>query len=271
MMHQPPSFFIKKCQKQQGFSLIELAVIIVIIGLITGGIVTSQHLIRAAELRNITAKLDLYNRALTSFRSKYLALPGDMAKATNLWGAEPGANCPGNAGTPSTGLATCNGNDNGRITTNPGAGLGNEVFRAWQHLANADMVDGSFSGVAGALSANHAIGNENAPTTKIADAVLIFQYLGDSSADEFAGNYGNSLIVGIPNAVNGAVDMPFLRPEEALNIDEKQDDGFPGIGRIRSRNASKHPNCATSDDANSAVYDLSNNNIACQLVYVTGY
>jgi prepilin-type N-terminal cleavage/methylation domain-containing protein len=262
---------LKNSKTQAGFTLIELAIVLVIMGLIAGGVLTSQHLIRSAELKNLTAKIDSYNQAVLRFRTKYYALPGDIGKAQNLWGAELVANCPGSSATPSTGVATCNGNEDGKITFAPGAGFGNEAFRAWQHLANADMVDGSFTGVDGGLSNSHALVGENAPVLPFANVTAVITYLGSSSVEDFAGDLKNVLLVGQPNVGKGYPDMPFLRAEDALNIDEKQDDGAPGTGSIRTRNATKHPGCATSDDALTALYDATNTGINCQLVYVTGY
>lgn len=261
----------EKQRAQAGFTLVELAITLTIIGLIVGGVLTGQHLIRSAELRQVTAKLDFYSQAIISYRSKFFALPGDHARASNLWGAEPAAKCPGNAGTPSTGVATCDGDEDGRVTSAPGAGLGNETFRAWQHLVNADFIDGPFTGVQGALGPNHAVAGENVPGLKISSALLHFQYLDGNNGDDFGGEYGNVLLLGASNAVSGAVDVPVFRVDDLLNIDEKRDDGLPASGNIRSRNASKHPNCATSDNAIAAVYDALQNGTNCEMVYLTGF
>ena len=88
------------------FSLVELSIVLVILGLLTGGILTGQSLIRAAEMRSIVTELQRYQTAARSFQDKYFALPGDMRNATDFWGA-PGnnlANCPATAG---TGTQTC--------------------------------------------------------------------------------------------------------------------------------------------------------------------
>jgi hypothetical protein len=70
----------------EGFSLVALSVVWVNLGLLTGGILTAQSLIRAAELRSITTDYNRFITASQTFRDKYFALPGDMRNATRFWG-----------------------------------------------------------------------------------------------------------------------------------------------------------------------------------------
>ena len=71
---------------RSGFSLVELSIVLVILGLLTGGILAGQNLIRAAELRSVTTQFQNYHAAVMTFRDKYFALPGDMANAEDFWG-----------------------------------------------------------------------------------------------------------------------------------------------------------------------------------------
>ncbi len=61
-----------------GFTLIELAIVLVIIGLIVGGVLVGQDLIAAARIRSQLSQIDKYNTAVITFRLKYNVLPGDM-------------------------------------------------------------------------------------------------------------------------------------------------------------------------------------------------
>src|SRR5580658_7858400 len=61
-----------------GFTLIELSIVLVIIGLIVGGVLAGQDLIRAAAARAQITQIEKYNTAVNTFRGKYNALPGDM-------------------------------------------------------------------------------------------------------------------------------------------------------------------------------------------------
>ncbi|PZP85253.1 MAG: hypothetical protein DI582_06390 [Azospirillum brasilense] len=118
---------------KNGFSLVELSIVLVILGLLTGGILGGQALIRAAELRSVTSEYTRWVTATQTFRDKYFALPGDMSNATAFWGTQDPtpATC---ATTPSSSALTCNGSGDGLInpTSSPGS---NELFRFWQHLA----------------------------------------------------------------------------------------------------------------------------------------
>lgn len=65
--------------RKNGFTLIELSIVLVIIGLIAGGIMTGRDLIEAAKVRKDIRLINEVRTAVNSFRIKYNALPGDMA------------------------------------------------------------------------------------------------------------------------------------------------------------------------------------------------
>src|ERR1700712_5355694 len=70
--------------KTQGFTLIELSIVLVIIGLIVGGVLVGQDLIRAAEIRATISQIEKFNTAVNTFRGKYNAIPGDMNLSTAI-------------------------------------------------------------------------------------------------------------------------------------------------------------------------------------------
>ena len=75
----------------EGFTLIELSIVLVIIGLIVGGVLTGQSLISAAEVRAQISQIEKYNSAVNTFRSKFNALPGDMRpELVSQFGFMPG-------------------------------------------------------------------------------------------------------------------------------------------------------------------------------------
>src|ERR1700688_3889289 len=82
-----------------GFTLIELSIVLVIIGLIVGGILVGQDLIKAAEVRAQISQIEKYNQAVNTFRAKFNAIPGDMAVSTaQQFGFLVGFACTGQQG-----------------------------------------------------------------------------------------------------------------------------------------------------------------------------
>ena len=119
---------------RSGFSLVELSIVLVILGLLTGGILTGQHLIHAAGLRSFSTDYSLYRTAFETFRQKYFGLPGDFKDASLFWGDD----CNGNE----TGTDTCSGDGNGAIG-------GDEQFTLWKHLNESGVLTNSMTGVPG--------------------------------------------------------------------------------------------------------------------------
>ena len=72
---------------RSAFSLVELAIVLVILGLLTGGILSGQALIAAAEVRKAATQFTRYQAAVWTFRDKYFAMPGDMTNADKFWTA----------------------------------------------------------------------------------------------------------------------------------------------------------------------------------------
>lgn len=243
----------------QGFSLVELSIVLVILGLLTGGILAGQSLIRAAELRAVTAEYSRYITAVQSFRDKYFALPGDMTNASAFWGALDGNDgsswdCRGE----STGLPTCNGDGDGRIEEMDAVNANTyEKFLFWKHLANAGFIEGSYSGSASFVASTVCPSNSggiydyvagcNLPLSKMRPNFWNAVWVGSvsSSVYYFDGNYGN--ILSLSNSV--------IKQDELWNIDTKIDDGKPGTGNMVGSRPLECAN-ATFADAATAQYWL---------------
>jgi len=134
-------------KRAAGFTLIELSIVLVIIGLIIGGVLVGQDLIRAAARRSIISDYEKIQTAINTFRLKYDCLPGDCINATQFFGTETrGGGCPrdGNTTTWQPSNGTCNGNGDG-IVGGPAA-AGNEAYYFWQHLSLAGLWPGSYLG-----------------------------------------------------------------------------------------------------------------------------
>lgn len=74
-------------KKQNGFTLIELSIVLVIIGLIVGGVVAGKALIQQAEVRSVASKLLQFESSYNAFRLKYNCIVGDCPNATDFFGA----------------------------------------------------------------------------------------------------------------------------------------------------------------------------------------
>jgi prepilin-type N-terminal cleavage/methylation domain-containing protein len=227
----------------RGFTLVELSIVLVILGLLVGGVLVGQNLIRASELRAVATDFDKYQQAINAFRDKYLAIPGDMTNATQFWGAAP--SCPATAG---TGTQTCDGNGDRIFNNPPAASQYGEIFTFWQHLGNAGMIEGSYTGMAGSSApGKHDVGI-NAPEGRLNNSGWGVTHWNDTTGDAslFDGRYGNNLIVGMVNEAGTArPNAPLLRPHEAWNIDDKIDDGSPARGKMVARS---RQGCAEYND-----------------------
>lgn len=270
-----------------GFSLVELSIVLVILGLLTGGILGGQELIKAAELRKVVQEAQNYRLAVNNFRLKYNGLPGDFNMAERFWGeANP---------TPSTCFdmdkssvdGTCDGDGNGLIAE---ATSREEHFLFWHHLQKAGLISGTYTGKSGAAcgagcNQSHVPG-ENCPSSaKGSNIGWSVAYKGESTGAEanpnwFLGNYGHIFIYGAEHtASNAATNKPALSPSEVWNIDTKMDDGQPAKGNVVVR-TSDYPGleeCTetasgsgvdTSNTDFDAVYRLSEgDSIHCSFIF----
>ncbi len=262
--------------RSQGFSLVELSIVLVILGLLTGGILTGQNLIRAAELRSVTTEFQTYQTAIMTFRDKYFALPGDMRNATDFWGSAGGSGTLGDGceAATGTGTQTCNGDGNGRAGIPEDVGQYGESFMLWQHLANANLISGSYTGKAGSGGKLDSAPGVNMPLSKMSGTgwgVYWWNLKGINNPNWFAYDYETMFVFGALKTA-GLPENPVLTPAEAWGIDKKIDDGKPGTGNLMSRLWDTCTNAATNGyltdaDRKSAEYLLSDNTPQCALLF----
>src|SRR6266446_2980231 len=115
--------------RQQGFTLVEIAIVLVIIGLLLGGILKGQEMITQAKIKNVIADFSGVSAAYHGYQDRYRAIPGDDPNAATRWTTAP---------------AAISGNGNGVV-----AGLYNSATATdesrlwWDHLRRAGFVSGS--------------------------------------------------------------------------------------------------------------------------------
>ncbi len=254
---------------RSGFALIELSIVLVIIGLIIGGVMVGKNLIRSSELQSIATDKERLVSAVYNFQTKYNALPGDFDGAQTMWGAA--ASCS----SAQTTAATCNGNGDGKININSPSGTrGNEGFLMWKHLANAGLIEGSYTG----LHANTDLScarSTNAPSGKITNSLWYLENIGVVNAFWSWSNtdYGNALELGTPQA-NDDPWGNILTAAEAYALDSKVDDGKPGAGNLFSDRSltecvvkADGVTAAAGTDGNTAIYKPSSTGIQCYIIF----
>ena len=254
---------------QRGFSLVELSIVLVILGLLVGGILAGQSLIRAAELRSISAEYQRYSTAIYSFRDKYFALPGDFRDATRFWLRQSATNCVTNSAATTNSAGGCDGDGDGFLESG-GAGAGaNEQYQFWRHLVLAGLAEGTYTGQSGAAFAGQGVIGSNMPPSRAGNTSgWSAMYTNFLMTNHFAwtnNNYGNALWLGKSLSASTPYGY-FLKPEDAWNIDTKLDDGKPQQGKLW---AIFWDDCTTAASAAAinGEYDLQQTTAYCALVF----
>lgn len=220
-----------KSLKSSGFTLIELAIVMVVIGLVVGGILVGVDLVSTANVRATITQIDRYNVAANTFRVKYSELPGDISAA----GAAQFGLAP-------RGLYAGMGDGNGIIegveanypgTNNGLAQLAGETAMFWVDLASASLIPDSFSVASAAnpspitvtLSSSPNVMNY-VPTAKLGAGNFITVF-SQNSQNFFAISNITSI-----STLGALTSTPGLTPRQASYIDTKIDDGLPKNGNV---------------------------------------
>jgi prepilin-type N-terminal cleavage/methylation domain-containing protein len=201
--------------KQSGFTLIEIAIVLVIIGLLLGGVLKGQELINSAKIKNVANDLNGISAAVYGYQDRYKTFPGDDNGASARW---------------TTPTAAQNGDKNGVVTGEfcedpvtqlAAAAPAGEAVKFWQHLRFAGFIGGDTAS-------------------------------GEQPQNALGGIVGVQTGSGLPASVDlGSlvVCTSNLNGKIAEAIDRQFDDGIPDKGTLRAYTQSKAPvarGCATN-------------------------
>lgn len=192
--------FFSQIKSTDGFSLVELAIVLVIIGLITGSVLKGQELIESAKLRTLIHQIQETRTAVSVFIERYDALPGDFHQAKERIHVD-----------------LSNGNNNGQIEGN-GCDLNSEAGSFWHHLQLSGLMP-SLSKPNGALDFGNGL-----PATKLGGGITV-------SYGDF-NTHIHWFVIGKKNGDKG--DGPLLTPEQAQYIDQKLGNGKGDTGTVRA-------------------------------------
>ena len=248
---------ISEVQKQKGFTLVELAIVLTIVGLLIGGILKGQQLMQNSRVTATVAQVNSFEAATTSFRDAYGELPGDLFNSqTRISGCNSACNLAGGE----TG--------NGKVgiidwdfktfqSSPPTAGafanlVSGETVLFWYHLQQAGLISAvTDEGITDDATATF---DGTLPSAKIGGGFWVGNssgiraaLLNDTDMGMPAGSsytlLGTVLVmVSKPNPLVsfGATYTPKftglqpLTPAIAANIDRKIDDGMPASGQVQA-------------------------------------
>ncbi|MBT5827790.1 MAG: type II secretion system protein [Alphaproteobacteria bacterium] len=222
---------IQKEKSKSAFSLVEMAIILTIIGILSSVALVAFDLKKGAAIRLAAIEVEEINVAISSFYDALQEMPGDFDQASKFWSS----NCSG-------GSVSCDGDGDNVIEAY------SEAHLAWYHLTLTDFYAGQFSGT-GDGDEQTQTANINVPASVIDGAqYAIIHYEWPEFPDE------HMLI--LAGKTNGDIGKnSILDANTAYELDRKIDDGSPGTGFVYGRNGYNDTdwdssNCLIDGDGN---------------------
>ena len=212
---------------EKGFTLVELAIVMIIIGILIGGVLKGQELINNAQVQATVAQLKGIDAAVATFRDMYSGMPGDIRNPSDRI-----PNCSN----------SCNftrADGNGRIGGEPGAAyssIANENGAAWAQLSAADVITGVNPD---APTGTAPSPGDTIPEGEIGGGLQVgFSQRGNlvGLTSGGAGNArgGHYVLLDGSGDQQASPATASMTPNQAERIDAKLDDGRPNAGAIRA-------------------------------------
>lgn len=216
---------------QSGFTLVEIAIVLVVIGLLLGGVLKGQELIASARVRGMADQQAGIQAAYFGFQDRYRAVPGDMFEDD----AEQAIGQTVNLGNANAG------DSDGQLSA---PGSWRELNGVWEHLSKAGFIKGSYPGTGTPDPASNPPTSNDAPINVFNGVLILARHDGyedtATAADRLVLHMGRHVPVDI-----------------ARELDVKMDDGRPLTGVLR--NSVAGANEWESVDGGVACVDATNN------------
>ena len=210
---------------KRGVTLVEIAIVLVIIGLLLGGILKGQELINNAKVKNMISYQEALRGAWYAFIDRYEAVPGDWTRASQFLAINQ--------------AAVIDGQGNGFINENESPLVFTHLVAAGfircavcddgtdGHANGSDWV-GLQAGDPEPTSGDTTPTPENSPTNSYGGVVGIFH-----DVSYYHGRSGSNL-----QAQLLAHSGPRVPSNLARDVDNKIDDGYANSGDVRMNNFS---------------------------------
>ena len=216
-----------------GFTLVELSIVLIIVGLVVGGVIMGQDLINTNALRSQVSQIEKYSTAVNVFKEKYNCLPGDCANASDFFGTSWVT-----WGSPDF-YGNANGDGNGLINDNKGDAAPYEMHGEpailFRHLFLAGLTECCYNTSTAWWNTDTIIADKVYPATKIGDGGFIGLNIDGTNGwwlgmrtKTLSAPIGGGYIGDYLNNQAGGL----LTPHQAKAIDIKIDDGKPFTGKV---------------------------------------
>ena len=221
----------------RGFTLVEIAIVLVIIGLLLGGILKGQEMITQAKIKNVIADMTGVSAAAYGYQDRYRALAGDDKNAGTRWAAT----APGNGDGVITGAYTVTASGTAADTTM-------EAGFFWHHLRLAGFISGTGLGQPfNAVSGKMGVQTGDGAAPGVAVGVLSD---GAATPTKFS-----SLMLCSGN----------LPDKIAISVDSQTDDGVGTTGTVRGlKQTAPNPPIPSAGNASAFVEDGVSTYVVCR-------
>lgn len=231
-----------------GFTLIELSIVIVIIGLIVGGIFVGQDLIQQARIRASISQVQEIETTINAYRLKYNAIPGDHKNAYDFFGAA----CQ-------LSPANCNGDGTSFIDDS----WVREYYLVWWHIRLAGFRLSSDEILALGFGGGRI-------TSQLSDRTSHYIVKDGGYYVARPASKGTNMLVFTEQGMSARNDSwqdGGVTPYEAMTIDRKMDDAKPTFGRVVAEDGFSGAMATSTACLNVAEYDLNIKTYGCWMGY----